>query len=418
VFLMGLWFVTAGRRLLSKEMPSEQRQPSVEEVARSYGLEDQFYQLRVRAISKLIPSRLGEVDLPGRHGLNVLAVRPRVSGKLVPATAELVLEQDDLLYVHGRRTQVQQAASHLGLEVKRAADLEELTELEDGALRVAEVMVPFRSPLAGKSVAEARLRARYGMSVLAVRRQSETIRTGLPALVLAVGDTLLVEGPTSQLRRIGQDLSLVPVTDLGPQPGDLVTRKAGIAMGILALLVLVVVTGLLSLATASVAAVVALVLTGCVTPERAYRSIDGRVLVLIGGMLPLSLALEQTGAAQIIADGIAAFSRTTGPLAGLLLLFLVTSLITQVVANTVTAALVTPIAISLAVAQGLPVQPFAMAVAFAVAAAYVTPLTDGDNLLVREPGRYSMRDYLINGLPVLALQTIALVLMLSPQLAQ
>ncbi|MEI2692739.1 MAG: SLC13 family permease [Anaerolineae bacterium] len=181
-------------------------------------------------------------------------------------------------------------------------------------------------------------------------------------------------------------------------------------------LVVVVALNLLSLAVASVVAVLLLILTGCVSAERAYRSIDGSVLVLIGAMLSLSLALEQTGAAEQIAHWIFAWSQDSGPLMGLFLLYLLTSVITQVVANTVAAALVTPIAVGLATTMGAPPQLFAIAMAFAVATAYITPLTDGDNLLVRDPGHYTIRDYVVNGLPLWVLETGALFVMFALQM--
>jgi di/tricarboxylate transporter len=201
------------------------------------------------------------------------------------------------------------------------------------------------------------------------------------------------------------------VTHLGPKPGDLVTSKARWALGILAVMLLCVVSGLLDLATASLIGVVALLLSGCISFERAYRSIDGSVIVLVGGMLPLAMALEKTGMAELIASQIVSLGGAS-LLGTLILLYLFTVLLTQVIANSVTAALVTPIAINLAVAQGASPLPFAMAIAVAVTTSYATPLTNADVLLVREPGSYSMRDYLVNGLPLFALQTIAVFILL------
>lgn len=281
---------------------------------------------------------------------------------------------------------------------------------------MAEVMIPVRSPLIGKTLQQAGLRARHGVSVLAVQRQAEVIRDGLGMVRLAAGDTLLVEGRAGQLRTAVRELRLVAATDLGPLPGDVVTAKARLAIVIVAGLVAVVALNLLSLAVASVVAVLLLILTGCVSAERAYRSIDGSVLVLIGAMLSLSLALEQTGAAEQIALWISAWSQNAGPLLALFLLYLLTSIITQVVANAVAAALVTPIAVGLATTMGASPQLFAIAMAFAVATAYITPLTDGDNLLVREPGHYTMRDYVVNGLPLWVLETAALFVMFTLQM--
>jgi di/tricarboxylate transporter len=170
---------------------------------------------------------------------------------------------------------------------------------------------------------------------------------------------------------------------------------------------------LLSLATASLAAAVILVLSGCIRLDRAYRSIDGSVVVLIGAMLPLAMALEKTGAAALVAGQLAGLSSIIGAMGTLLLLYLFASGITQVVSNSATAALVTPIAISLAETLGLNAQPFAIAMAIAVTTSYALPLTNADSLLVREAGRYTMRDYVVNGLPLFVLQTIALMLMLA-----
>jgi di/tricarboxylate transporter len=201
-------------------------------------------------------------------------------------------------------------------------------------------------------------------------------------------------------------------THLGPEAGDLITGKAKLTLGVLAVMVVCVTSGLLSLATASLAAAVALLLTGCISPTRAYRSVDGSVIILIGAMLPLALALEKTGAAEWIANQLAGLSPNIGPLGVLFLLYLLASVITQVVSNSATAALVTPIAISLAVTQGLSPVPFVLVMAVAVTTSYASPLTNADNLLVREAGRYSMRDYLVNGLPLFMLQTIVVMLLL------
>jgi di/tricarboxylate transporter len=129
-------------------------------------------------------------------------------------------------------------------------------------------------------------------------------------------------------------------------------------------------------------------------------------------MLPLALALEKTGAAELIAGRLAGLSPAIGPVGTLLLLYLFASAITQIVSNSATAALVTPIAINLATTQGLSPQPFALAMAVAVSTSYVTVLTNTDNLLVREAGHYTMRDYLVNGLPLFLLQSVALMVLL------
>ena len=406
-----VWYLLVGRRLLRQKMPAEPRRPSLGEVEQAYHLRDQLYRLRVRSVSDLIAQPLARSGLSTDSHLNVLAVqRPR--GELILARSDWVLEVDDILVVEGARGDILQAASLHHLEPKGAMSLEEFNRFEQETLRLAEVMVPFRSQLIGRTLAEVDFRDRYGLNILAVQRQGQVIRQSLPDLTLAAGDALLVQGPLAYLSQVGRDMNLVLVTHLGPRLGDLITRKAKLTLGVLAVMVLSVASGLLSLATASLAAAVALILTGCISLGRAYRSIDGSVIVLIGGMLPLALALEKTGAAELIAGRLAGLTPAIGPLGTLLLLYLFAAAITQIVSNSATAALVTPIAINLATAQGLSPQPFALAMAVAVSTSYVTLLTNADNLLVRETGQYTMRDYVVNGLPLFLFQTVALMVLL------
>ncbi len=413
VGLVITWYLTLGRRLLRRERPVEPQRPSLAEVEQSYRLDNVLYRLRVRSVSDMVGRPLeASGRLGGTFKPNVIAIQ-RPGEAYQPAGPNQVLEQDDLLIVEGDRGHILQAATTHKLELKGTISLEEFNRHESEMLRLAEVMVPYRSPLIGQSLAEAGFRQRYGLNVLAVRQQGQAIRESLPRHVLSPGDSLLVQGPLASLRDIGRDLSLVPVTDLGPQPGDRVTHKAYWTLAILAAMLAMVVSGWVSLATASLLAAVTLVLLKCLRPERAYQSINGSLLILIGGMLSLSMALQKTGAAGLIAQFIADLSQGAGVLGSLVIVHLLTSLISQVIGGAIGAALFTPIAMSLAVAQGAPVEPFAIAIAFAVMAGYVTPLTDGDNLLVREPGQYRLRDYVSNGLPIFLLQTTALMVMLA-----
>ncbi len=405
------WYLLVGRRLLHREMPPEPQLPSLDEVERDYRLDHKLHRLRIRSASDLIARRLDTCELGPTFRLNVMAVKPK-GGSIEPAKPDHVLEQDDILILEGSIGDVLQAASLHRLEPKGPVPLDEFNLLEEDTLRLAELIVPLRSELVGKTLAQCRFRERYGLNILAVHRQGQAIREDLPHLQLVVGDTLLVQGPISYLRQIGRDLNLISVTQLGPQPGDRITGKAKLALGILCLMVICVVTGILPLATASLAAAVALILTGCLSAERAYQSIKGHVIVLIGGMLPLAMAMEKTGVAELIAGWLANLSQDVGSLGILLLLCLLTALTSQIASNSVAAALMTPIALSLAVTEGLAPQLFAIAIAVAATASYVTPLTNADNLMVREAGGYTMRDYVINSLPIFLLQMTALMLLL------
>jgi K+/H+ antiporter YhaU regulatory subunit KhtT len=278
------WYLTAGRYFLSRELPAEPQGLSLAEVGQSYQLDKLLYRLRVRSSSDLIAESLGaNGGLQKNFGLHVIAIHPQ-GGVLQTASPEQVLEQDDVLIVEGDVGRILNAAQLHGLEVKGTVSLEAFNQTELETLRLAELMLPFRSSLVGQSLSDIGFRRRFGLNVLAVHRQGQSIRSDLPQLVLAAGDTLLVQGTPASLHSLGRSLDLVRVTDLGPQPGDLITVKARWTLLVLGAMLLLVMTGLTSLATASVMAAVALVMLKCLSPERAYHSINGSLLVLIGGM--------------------------------------------------------------------------------------------------------------------------------------
>jgi len=407
-----LWFVFIGRRLLPQQVPDAAERPSLDEVEETYELREQLYQVRVRSGSDLIGTRLDESGLAPDYRLNVVAIQPAMDN-LRPARPDWILEQDDLLIVEGERGDVHQAAALHHLQPKGTIPLDKFESLEEQSLRLAEVIVPFRSELVGKTVLESGFRERHGLNVLAVHRQGQALRGELKAQPLLPGDTLLVQGPLERLRQVGNHLNLVLVTHLGPARGDLVTSKVGLTLGIVAVMLVTVVTGLLPLATASLGAALALILGGAITPSRAYQSVDAPILVLIGGMLPLATALEQSGLAALLADTVSGVSQGIPPILTILLLYLLTALLTQVISNTVTGVLLLPIAVNLAVAQSLSPYPFAIAIIIAVTTSYVTPLIHGSNLMIRDPGHYGMRHYLLNNGAIFLLQTAVIMTMLS-----
>lgn len=412
------WYVLhahlLGGRLLPSEMPEVVDRPSLDEVERTYALEEQLYQLRVRAGSDLIGQRLDETGLGAAFRLNVVAIQPS-GDNLQPPRSDRLVEQDDVLVVAGERGDVHQAANRHHLHPRGTLPLDRFEAIEGQSLRLAELMIPYRSPLVGQTLQESQFRDGYGLNVLGIHREGHPLRTlerddpswELRHEVLHPGDTLLVQGSLARLKAATRGNALLLVTHLGPQRGDLITRQARLTVAVLGAMLLTVVAGWLPLAVAAVAAVLALIFGKAITVERAYHSIDGAVLVLIGAMLPLATALEETGLAGLLAGEVASFATSVSPLILVLAFYLLAALLTQVISNTVTGVLLVPIAISLADSQGLPATPFAIAIIIAVTTAYLTPLIQASNLMVRGAGSYNMRHYLLGNGPVFVLQMAA-----------
>jgi di/tricarboxylate transporter len=274
---------------------------------------------------------------------------------------------------------------------------------------VAEVVIPPRSDLAGERVFPGMVTDSGDLVVLGVQRKGEE----LPGEhELAVGDTLLVQGTWSDLdRHLGEDEVLVV------DPPELVRRAMPLgegakrAIAVLAVMVILLATGAVPPAVAGLLAAAAFVLLGVLTVEQAYRGVSWTTVILIAGMIPLSTAMIQSGAAEQLGDRLVAVVGGAGPYALLAGLVVFTMVLGQLISNVATALIVIPIAVSAAADMDVSAKPALMAVAVAAAAAFLTPVATPANLIVMDPGGYRFGDYWKLGLPLLALfAAVAIVL--------
>jgi di/tricarboxylate transporter len=282
-----------------------------------------------------------------------------------------------------------------------------LAELADTVLTrrsgVIEVVIPPRSELVGETVSPGMTTSSGDFVVLAVQRRGEDL--GPEENTLAIGDTLLVQGDWDALDKGGDDPDVLVV-----DPPERVRRQAvplgpgaKRAVGVLVVMVILLATGIVPAAVAGLLAACATILLGVLTVEQAYRGISWSTVVLVGGMISLSTAMLETGAAETLADGLVRIVGDAGPYALLLGLFLLTATLGQLISNMATALIVIPIAISAAADVGVSAQPVLMAVAVSAAASFLTPVATPANLMVMEPGGYRFGDYWKLGLPLLVL---------------
>jgi di/tricarboxylate transporter len=268
---------------------------------------------------------------------------------------------------------------------------------------VAEVVIPPRSELAGNAVFPGMVTDSGDLVVLAVRRAGEDLGPG--ATELAEGDVLLLRGTWAALDQQLDDPGVLVVD----QPA-LVRRQAvplgpgaKRALAVLAAMVVLLVTGAVPAAVAGLLAASAAVLLGLLSTEHAFRSVSWTTVVLVGGMISLSTAMVETGAAADLADELVGVLADAGPHALLLALFLLTAVLGQLISNMATALIVIPIALSAAAEMDVAPEPVLMAVAVSAAASFLTPVATPANLMVMGPGGYRFGDYWKLGLPLLAL---------------
>ena len=432
----GILFVFfVGRRLLPdrKVTVEGQRIPTPKELVEMYRLPDNLFRLRVRRRSPLVGQTLAYSRLRKDFGVTVLKVmraqepRPATislvgrvgerngrAAKADPIIPEIdtVFELDDVIIVQGEGNDVAHAAArwNLGVQPPKPKDEKALLNREVG---VAEVLLPPRSTLVGKSLVASNFGSRYKLTVLGINRPKVDDKLELKETVLQFGDTLLVQGAWKDILALKQqrrDFIVMgqPESMIGAPHQD----KASIALIVLLGMLVLMIGDFLPIAAASMLAALAMVLTGCLTMDEAYQSINWPSIVLVAGMLPMSVALEKVGLVDAAASGIISMVGGLGPIAILTGLFLLTSIFTQVLSNTATTVIVAPI--GLAAAQTLGIQPYAfmMAIAIAASMAFATPVASPVNTLVMGAGDYRFGDYIKVGVPMILLTLVISVLLL------
>jgi di/tricarboxylate transporter len=268
---------------------------------------------------------------------------------------------------------------------------------------VAEVVIPPRSELAGSVVFPGMVTDSGDLVILAVQRAGEHLGPG--EIELAEGDVLLLQGTWAALDEQLEDRRVLVV-----DPPAVVRRQAvplgpgaKRAIAVLAAMVVLHVTGAVPAAVAGLLAASAIVLLGLLSTEQAFRSVSWTTVVLVGGMISLSTAMVESGAARDLADELVGVVADAGPYALLTALFLLTAALGQLISNMATALIVIPIALSAAAEMDVSVKPVLMAVAVSAAASFLTPVATPANLMVMEPGGYRFGDYWKLGLPLLVL---------------
>lgn len=360
--------------------------------------------------SPLVGKTLSESNLGRDMDLTVLRV-VRGGRPYRALDPSLRLAEGDALLVEGQRDQLLKIKHAVGIEFKADVRLSD-PSLQSSEVALAEVILLPKSPLIGRSLKRAGFRERYGLQVLGINHRGRLVLRKISQIPLSTGDQLLVQGPRESIAALGgSDAFRVIGTVEYKRP---VRRRALTAVGIFAGVVLVTAANLVALPVAVLLGSLAAFLTGCITPEEAYREVEWKALIVIGCMLSLGMAMERTGAAGYLAAHIVALLGGAHPVGLLSAFFALTIFLTQPMSNQAAAAVVFPVAIAAAMQLGLNPRTFAVMIAVAASCSYLTPL-EPSCLMVYGPGRYRFRDFLIVGAP-LTLLVYGLAILLVPRL--
>jgi len=376
-----------------------------------FGGERLFQRVRVGPESPLIGTLSSEVTFDDAPTVELVAVRAPVGDE----EAERPIRAADVLLVRGDESELARIAETYHLNSLSAkSDGERTWSLLDADYGVAEIIIPPRSPAVGDRVFAGMITESGDLIVLSVQRGGEII-TDRPNVRLEAGDVLLVQGRWEALDTNLADpaVMVVDAPDQIRRQAAPLGRRAWTALVILIGMVIALATGVVPPAVAGLVAAAAMVLTGTIRVEKAHRSISWTTVLLVGGMIPVSTAITQTGAADLIAGGIVSVVGDAGPLAVLVALCVVALIFGQLISNTATALIIAPIAISVAAELDVSLLPFLMAVAVASAAAFLTPVATPANLMVMGPSGLKFGDYWKLGLP-LALLFLGVAVLLVP----
>lgn len=397
---------------------SRARGKSLDDLMDEYRLTDNLAAFTVGAQSVANNKTLAQLDIHHRYGLTVLEVR-RIKNAHASLMKEVVqrlagpdtkLLEGDIVYVSGDSAQAQRFASDMGL--KKAT--EELAFYDIG---IAEVVLMHNSRLCGNTLKEAGLRRMYNVNVLGVRRGDDYLNDNLADLTFRQGDILLIQGKWKNISRIAHMAEGIVVIGQPLEEASRVTLdyKAPIAALIMLAMIGMMVFDFIPIApvTAVMIAGLLMVITGCIrSVEAAYKTINWESIVLIAAMLPMSVALEKTGASALVARLLADHLGQASPYALLAGIYFTTSFLTMFISNTATAVLMSPIAIASAAAIDVSPYPLLFAVTLGASMCFASPFSTPPNALVMQAGGYTFIDYIKVGLPLQIIMGLVMIVVL------
>ncbi|KPK06207.1 MAG: hypothetical protein AMJ56_14835 [Anaerolineae bacterium SG8_19] len=444
-----LYMVLVGRKLLPARKVEERPAgltESIGELARDYTIESSLYWLRVRYGSRLVGLTLEEAALGRDYNVSVIRIEHpiRVNGRQADQTilkSRGVIESleklqtdhvdpvpgpgtkisaNDVLLVKGSQDAIDRVMVWFNVGVQKAsgADQDLAEMLLSHEVGIAEVLLTPRSAYIGRTVSQGHFAEKFNVQVLNIRRQHKQVEFSQSRL--RFGDALLVRGRWKDIELLGNErrnFVLVGSPESMARQVVELNRQAVIASLALISMIILMVTGFVPTVIAALIAAIVMVLGGCLSMEQAYRSVSWSSVILIAAMIPMSIALQVTGGAEFLADALVDSLGSFGPLALMSGVFLLTTALSQVINNSATTVLVSPIVLQAANDLGVSPYPMMMIVAISASTAFLTPIGTTTNLMVSAPGSYSFNDFIKLGLPLVViflLLSLALVPMIWP----
>lgn len=402
------WILSRKKRQAEDEKKSH---PSMAELLREYQLEQRLFRVQVPADSTYCGKMLQELDISEKYGVGILEIRRKISTRRhffnniydhITAGPHTVIQSGDILYLSGDAEHVSRMIGDNALwKLDTIYNTSESDKMNQTG--VAEVLLLHNSSLHNVAVRDCGFREKFNINILGIQRNDTYYVHDLRDFRMHSGDALLIQGEWSDIARMSREQNDWVVLGQPIEQVAKVTidRKAPVAAGIMLLMILAMIFDWAPAVMAVIIAAVLMVFTGCLrNVEDAYRTINWESIVLIAAMMPMSLALEKTGASSGISMALVSGLGEYGPLALLAGIYFTTSLMTMFISNTATAVLLAPIAMQSAVSLGVSPYPYLFAVTVAASMCFASPFSTPPNALVMSAGKYTFMDYVKVGLPL------------------
>ncbi|RDE07735.1 SLC13 family permease [Pelagibacterium lacus] len=382
------YLLTLGRWLLPDARATE--------LVEQYELGKYITELRVMPESSLIGVSVGEAKLGEEFGVFVLELLR--GEKKVWSPRSQTLEEGDVLIARGDWSKLDQLRIEAGLEINTEFQLKART-LEEGTEQVlTEVMIAPRSRVIGSTLGMLDRRWQHNGTVLAIHRRGQILREQLKDVRLNVGDVLLMLTPETEMVALRGDANVIVLSERDAEkPAG---WRAPFALATMVLVIAISAMGWAPIAITALIGAVAMTLAGCLEADKVYDAIDWRIIILLAGLLPLGVAMSQSGAAEFIVANSIGLVSGFGPLVVLAVLYLMALVLTEFMSNAAAAVLLTPIGMSTANMLGVDATPFLIAVTFAASTSFATPVGYQTNTMVYSAGGYKFTDFLKVGLPL------------------
>lgn len=371
------------------------KRKSTDEQIDKYRLAGYLSEMRITPGSSLIDKRWEKLKNKDLKNIDLIKI---IRGKKATWRAvSTKIREDDLLLLHGNMEDLIKIKDKYRLETKADTVIDD-KKLQSDKIQLIEVLVPPSSRFIGQTLREADYIRRLGCMVLAIQRRGKILRDRLIDIEFDENDTLLLQCDKESITRLMKSKDFIVINELT----DLYIRKDKVVPALIIFLIIILLSAfnIMPILIAALLGAIAMVVSRCITVEEAYSSIDWKVIFLLGGVLPLGLALEQTGTAALITDTLLQPLMNSDPRVLLAIFYITTATLTELMSNNASAVLLVPIALSAAEIMGVSARPFLIAITFAASTSFATPIGYQTNTMIYAPGGYKFSDFARIGIPL------------------